>query len=152
MVRIIVTKVLVFSSWTLVFVLHIQLWGAPLLSFSTCMCVCVCVLSCFSRVPSFRGSSWPRDQTCVSCLLHWQAGSLPRVPPVITDTVACQLLLFLLLETPSPLYLFTHTACSWVIPTWLSELSSCVTIPWHSNYIRLAGSSALQINLFHNNL
>ena len=43
MVRIIVTKVLVFSSWTLVFVLHIQLWGAPLLSFSTCMCVCVCV-------------------------------------------------------------------------------------------------------------
>ena len=29
-----------------------------------------------------RGSSWPRDRTCVSlCLLHWQADSLPLVPP-----------------------------------------------------------------------
>ena len=27
-----------------------------------------------------RGSSQPRDQTCVSCLLHWQAGSLPLTP------------------------------------------------------------------------
>ena len=26
--------------------------------------------------PSSRGSSWPRDGTWVSCLLHWQAGSL----------------------------------------------------------------------------
>ena len=24
---------------------------------------------------------WPRDQTHVSCLLHWQPGSLPLVPP-----------------------------------------------------------------------
>ena len=32
--------------------------------------------------PSSRGwSSWPRDYTCVSCLLHWQTGSLPLVPP-----------------------------------------------------------------------
>ena len=29
---------------------------------------------------SSRRSSWPRDQTQVSCLLHWQAGSLPLVP------------------------------------------------------------------------
>ena len=28
-----------------------------------------------------RGFSWPRDQTHVLCLLHWQAGSLPVVPP-----------------------------------------------------------------------
>ena len=28
-----------------------------------------------------RGSSWPRDQTQVSCFLHWQAGSLPLAPP-----------------------------------------------------------------------
>ena len=28
-----------------------------------------------------RGSSWPRDQTCVSCLLHWQLDSLPLAPP-----------------------------------------------------------------------
>ena len=31
-------------------------------------------------MPSLRGSSWPRDQTCVSCLLHWQADSLPLAP------------------------------------------------------------------------
>ena len=28
-----------------------------------------------------RGSSRPRDQTCISCLLPWQAGSLPLAPP-----------------------------------------------------------------------
>ena len=28
-----------------------------------------------------RGSSQPRDQTCLLCLLHWQAGSLPLAPP-----------------------------------------------------------------------
>ena len=31
-------------------------------------------------MPSSRGSSYPRDLTCVSCLLHQQAGSLPIVP------------------------------------------------------------------------
>ena len=31
--------------------------------------------------PSSRGSSQPRDWTRVSCLLHWQAGSLLIVPP-----------------------------------------------------------------------
>ena len=30
---------------------------------------------------SSRGSSQPRDQTCVSCLLHWLVGSLPLAPP-----------------------------------------------------------------------
>ena len=28
-----------------------------------------------------RGSSRPRNQTHVSCLLHWQVGSLPLAPP-----------------------------------------------------------------------
>ena len=28
-----------------------------------------------------KGSSQPRDQTHISCLLHWQAGSLPADPP-----------------------------------------------------------------------
>ena len=29
-----------------------------------------------------RGSFWPRDRTCVSYIyMHWQAGSLPLVPP-----------------------------------------------------------------------
>ena len=33
-------------------------------------------------MPSSRASSWPRDWTWVSlCLLHWQADSLPLVPP-----------------------------------------------------------------------
>ena len=31
-------------------------------------------------MPSSRGSSWPRDLTCILCLLHWQAGSLPLAP------------------------------------------------------------------------
>ena len=31
-------------------------------------------------MPSSRGSSGPKDWTWVSCLLHWQAGSLPPVP------------------------------------------------------------------------
>ena len=70
-------------------------------------CVCTCVLSCFSRVRRFanpwtiahqaplsmgfsRQGYWsglscppgPRDQNLhLLCLLHWQAGSLPRAPP-----------------------------------------------------------------------
>ena len=32
-------------------------------------------------MPSFRGSSQPRDWTCILCLLHWQVGSLPLAPP-----------------------------------------------------------------------
>ena len=31
-------------------------------------------------MPSSRGSSWPRDQTSI-CLLCWQEGSLPLIPP-----------------------------------------------------------------------
>ena len=31
-------------------------------------------------MPSSRGSSGPRDQTCVLHLLHWQSGSLPLAP------------------------------------------------------------------------
>ena len=33
-------------------------------------------------MPSSRGSSWPRNQTCISYVfLHWQVGSLPLRPP-----------------------------------------------------------------------
>ena len=33
-------------------------------------------------MPPSRESSWPRDQTrYLLCLLHWQVGSLPLVPP-----------------------------------------------------------------------
>jgi len=32
-------------------------------------------------MPSSRGFSWPRDPTCISSLLLWQAASLPLAPP-----------------------------------------------------------------------
>ena len=35
------------------------------------------ILEWVDPISSFRGSSRPRDQTKVSCLLHWQVGSLP---------------------------------------------------------------------------
>ena len=34
----------------------------------------------WAAMSSSRGSSRPRDRTSVSCLLHWQAGSLPLEP------------------------------------------------------------------------
>ena len=40
-------------------------------------------------MPFSKGSSWPRDRTRVSCLLHWQVGSLPLVPPVKPRTPDC---------------------------------------------------------------
>ena len=40
----------------------------------------VWILECVT-MPSSRGSSWPRDQTCMYCLLPWQEASLPLVPP-----------------------------------------------------------------------
>ena len=49
-------------------------------------------------MPSSRGSSWPRDQTCVFYIyLHWQAGSLPLAPPLLlewrqVDILSCQTL------------------------------------------------------------
>ena len=30
-------------------------------------------------MPFSRGLSWPKDRTCISCLLHWPVGSLPLV-------------------------------------------------------------------------
>ena len=35
----------------------------------------------WAAMPSSRELSWPRDQTHISYLLHWQVGSLPLVPP-----------------------------------------------------------------------
>ena len=37
---------------------------------------------------SSRGSSRPRNWAHVSCLLHWQAGSLPLAPPLSIDDIA----------------------------------------------------------------
>ena len=41
-------------------------------------------------MPSSRGSSQFRDQTRVSCLLHWQVDSLPLVPPGKPQTTTTQ--------------------------------------------------------------
>ena len=41
-------------------------------------------------MPSFRGSSQPRDQTFVSHIyLHWQADSSPRAPPAKPFLLKC---------------------------------------------------------------
>ena len=36
-------------------------------------------------ISSSRGSSRPRNQTHISCLLHWQEGSLPPAPPGLLE-------------------------------------------------------------------
>ena len=41
-------------------------------------------------IHSSRGSSWPRDQTRISCLLHWQVASL-RLEPSMQST-SCEIL------------------------------------------------------------
>ena len=38
------------------------------------------ILECIA-MPSSRWSSWPKDQTHISCLLHWWMDSLPRMLP-----------------------------------------------------------------------
>ena len=38
-------------------------------------------------ISSSRGSSWPRDESHVSCFLHWQAGPLPLALPGKTPRV-----------------------------------------------------------------
>ena len=40
-------------------------------------------------IPSSRGSCHPMDRTHISCLLHWQAGSLPLVWPRSLKGVTC---------------------------------------------------------------
>ena len=49
-----------------------------------------------------KGSSWPRDRSCVSCLLHWQADSSPLAPPGKPHAVAVSSLYFLFLWLISP--------------------------------------------------
>ena len=48
------------------------------------------------------GSSWPRDWSCVSCLLHWQADSSSLAPPGKPHAVAVSSLYFLFLWLISP--------------------------------------------------
>ena len=57
----------------------------------------------WAAIPFSRGSSWSRDRICLSCLLHWQVGSLPSGSPgkpVVSGwfkRITCMCTLFLLL-------------------------------------------------------
>ena len=92
----------------------------------------------WSAMPSSRGSPPPRDWTCVLCLLHWQAGSLPLMPPGkpiapsflhLPSTLARLLWLFF--------FFFSFLSAQEV----LASLDSRSTLsPWH-----LSISSALAI-------
>ena len=52
-------------------------------------------------VPFSRGSSRPRDRTCISCLLHWQVGSLP-----LTQLGTC---VWLFVHTHTHTHTHTHS-------------------------------------------
>ena len=68
-------------------------------------------------MPSSRGSSWPRDWICISYVLHWQADSLPLVPPGKPN----QLCILYILEKPT---IFPSPSESS-----FSELSWCLRSP-----------------------
>ena len=68
-------------------------------------------------MPSSRGSSWPRDWICISYVLHWQADSLPLVPPGKPN----QLCILYILEKPT---IFPSASESS-----FSELSWCLRSP-----------------------
>ena len=83
-------------------------------------------------MPSSRGSSQPRDQTCVSYILHWQAGSLSLAPPgkrmawfssvqsshsVMSDSLQPHGLQDTRLPCPSPSLEFTQTHVHWFSDT-----------------------------------
>ena len=48
----------------------------------------------WSATSSSRGSFWPRDRTsCLLCLLHWQADSLPLASPALNNPPATNFIL-----------------------------------------------------------
>ena len=65
-------------------------------------------------MPSSRGSSQPRDLTCVSCLLYQQAGSLPIVP------WKSHICVCIYMEVP---YIYTH-----ICFVFLTEMHMCVCV------------------------
>ena len=122
-------------------------------------CVCVCVKSLshvqlcatlwtvacqallsmgFSRhgvaMPSSRGSSWPRDRTCLLCLLHWEAGSLPLAPLEkhgIKDYVAAFLVIEPFVLLPSAhLFLFSFSTY-WIVISSLPLFFLWIKFHWH---------------------
>ena len=69
-------------------------------------------------MPSSRGSFWPRDQTCSYCLLPWQAGSLPLVPPgkPICGSWPCCLVTVTSDSSATPWAVATRLLCPWDFP------------------------------------
>ena len=76
---------------------------------------------------SSRGSSWPRDQTCLLHLTQWQAGFLPLAPPgkwlslnygIIAYFFLFPIFLLFLCESVSVLYIhsFLFPFCHFLLP------------------------------------
>ena len=108
-------------------------WGAHAKSLQSCLTLCN-PIDCsppgssvhgilqartleWVAMPSSRGSSWPRDWICISYVLHWQADSLPLVPPGKPN----QLCILYILEKPT---IFPSASESS-----FSELSWCLRSP-----------------------
>ena len=63
-------------------------------------------------VASFRGSSRPKDRTCLLCLLHWQVASLPLAPSGKPATRTS------FLQTALLIYNLYTRACSFKTKIW----------------------------------
>ena len=58
----------------------IQVWLFAALLTVACQGILQARILEWVAVSSSRGFSWPRDQTHISCLVHWQVGFFPVVP------------------------------------------------------------------------
>ena len=59
-------------------------------------------------MPSSKGSSWPRDRTCLLGFLHWQVGSLLLVPPG-KPTCVLYICVCMCIHIHTCVYIYTHT-------------------------------------------
>ena len=72
-------------------------------------------------MPSSRGSSWPRDWICISYVLHWQADSLPLIPPGKPNWLC----ILYILEKPTIFPSPSESSFSELTP----EVTNCVGFP-----------------------
>ena len=73
-------------------------------------------------MPSSSGPSWPRDESCVLCLLFWQMGSLPLAPPAkplyflsklqLYNTVLSAIVNILYIRSSDPIHRITESLYS----------------------------------------
>ena len=106
------------------------------------------ISSWFHDCVLLQGSSWPRNPTCVSYVhLHWQAGSLPLVPPrkpyikCLTHTVSWKFLSLSLSHT----HTHTHTHTMKYYPYITDEETFLRTVVHHSG-CKLQSSELLTNN------